>query len=108
MAFVVKIKFQEDTRRISLGMNLLLSHLNGPAIYTIQSERAPEFHELTQIAKQLFGVQDPHFKYEDDEKDLVTITSNIELKEAIAVSAKTGSILRLFLSGMFDIVCINH
>jgi len=79
MAFVVKIKFQEDTRRISL-------------------ERAPEFHELTQIAKQLFGVQDPHFKYEDDEKDLVTITSNIELREAIVVSAKTGSILRLFLS----------
>eukprot|EP00026_Physarum_polycephalum_P006536 Phypoly_transcript_06584.p1 GENE.Phypoly_transcript_06584~~Phypoly_transcript_06584.p1 ORF type:complete len:510 (+),score=78.76 Phypoly_transcript_06584:83-1531(+) len=79
MAFVLKIKFQEDTRRISL-------------------ERAPEFHELTQIAKQLFGVQDPHFKYEDDEKDLVTITSNIELREAIAVSAKTNSILRIFLN----------
>lgn len=79
MAFVVKIKFQEDTRRISL-------------------ERAPEFHEITQIAKQLFGVQDPHFKYEDDEKDLVTITSNLEMKEAIAVSVKTSTILRLFLS----------
>lgn len=79
MVFVLKIKFQEDTRRISL-------------------ERAPEFHEITQIAKQLFGVQDPHFKYEDDEKDLVTITSNLEMKEAIAVSVKTGTILRLFLS----------
>jgi hypothetical protein len=69
--------------------------------FTLSSlERAPEFHELTKIAKQLFGVQDPHFKYEDDEKDLVTITSNIELREAIAVSATTGSILRLFLNGM--------
>jgi PB1 domain len=63
------------------------------------ADRAPEFLELTQIAKQLLGVQDPHFKYEDDEKDLVTITSNIELREAIAVSVKSGSILRLFLTG---------
>jgi hypothetical protein len=68
--------------------------------FTLSPERAPEFHEVTQIAKQLFGVQDPHFKYEDDEKDLVTITSNIELREAIAVSEKTGGILRLFLNGM--------
>lgn len=79
MTFVIKIKFQEDTRRISL-------------------DRVPEFPELIQIAKQLFGVQEPHFKYEDDEKDLVTITSNIELKEAIAVSTKTGAVLRLFLT----------
>lgn len=79
MTFVVKIKFQEDTRRISL-------------------DRAPEFQELSQIAKQLFNIQDPHFKYEDDEKDLVTITSDLELREAIAVSTKTGTVLRLFLT----------
>jgi hypothetical protein len=79
MSFVIKIKFQDDTRRISL-------------------DRAPEFAELAQIARQLFGVQEPHFKYEDDEKDLVTITSNIELREAIAVASKAGTVLRLFLA----------
>lgn len=79
MDFVVKIKFQEDTRRISLA-------------------RAPDFQELAQISKQLFNVNEPHFKYEDDEKDLVTITSDLELREAIAVSTKTRTVLRLFLT----------
>jgi len=79
MSFVVKIKFEEDTRRISLA-------------------RTPDFHEIAQIAKQLYNVQEPHFKYEDDEKDLVTITSDLELIEAIAVSNKTSTVLRLFLT----------
>lgn len=58
----------------------------------------------------MFGVTEPHFKYEDDEKDLVTITSDLELREAVAVSAKTGTVLRLFLTGLLfsSLNCIVH
>lgn len=77
--YVLKLKFQEDTRRISL-------------------ERVPDFPELVQISKQLFGVQEPQFKYEDDEKDLVTIASNSELREAVSVASNSGTILRIFLN----------
>lgn len=28
------------------------------------TERTPEYSELVQIAKQMFMVQEPHFKYE--------------------------------------------
>lgn len=76
--FVVKIKFQDDTRRISL-------------------DRAPEYQELVQIAKQMFTVQEPHFKYEDDEGDMVTIASPVELREAISLAAKANAVLRLSL-----------
>lgn len=78
MAFVVKIKFGEDTRRISL-------------------DHTPNFQELAQLAKQLFGINSPLFKYEDDEKDLVTLTSDLELKESISLASKSGTILRLFV-----------
>lgn len=64
------------------------------------AERAPEFPELVQISKQLFGVQEPQFKYEDDEKDLVTIASSNELREAVTLATKSSSVLRIFLFGM--------
>lgn len=79
-SLVLKIKFGDDTRRISL-------------------ERAPGFAELVNITKQLFGLsEEPEVKYEDDEKDLVTITSEIELKEAFTVALKSSNVLRLFIS----------
>jgi len=81
MSLVLKIKFGDDTRRISL-------------------DRAPSFEELVNITKQLFGLsEEPVVKYEDDEKDLVTIASEIELKEAFAVALKSSNVLRLFISG---------
>jgi hypothetical protein len=78
---VLKITFGEDTRRISL-------------------DRAPSFEELRQIVKQLFNIPHSTFvlKYEDEEKDQITIASDSELNEAIAVASKHFSnILRLFV-----------
>jgi len=78
---VIKIKFGEDLRRVSLA-------------------RTPSFEELSSIVKQLFGVSyDLLLKYEDDEKDLVTVTSDAELQEAFAIAATHFSnLLRLFAS----------
>lgn len=75
---VFKIKFGEDTRRISL-------------------DRAPSFDELKQIVKQLFNISQPFIlKYEDEEKDLITIASDGELNEALLVASKHFSnLLRL-------------
>jgi len=78
MPCVFKLKLAEDTRRISL-------------------ERPPSLDELKQITKQLFKInEDFIYKYEDDEKDEVSVTSDAELNEAIDVSARHfSSILRL-------------
>lgn len=79
MSIILKVKLGDEIRRISL-------------------ERAPSFDELRKIVAQLFGPSNYAIKYEDDEKDLVTITSDIELKEAITITAAPSSnILRLFL-----------
>lgn len=77
--FVLKIKFENDIRRISL-------------------ERTPNFEELLQVVKQLFSVSDPVIKYEDDEKDLVTVSSDMELKEAYSVATKTSNIIHLYVT----------
>jgi next-to-BRCA1 protein 1 len=80
MAIVVKIKFNDDTRRITL-------------------ERNPSFDELVAIVKQLFGTTgDFVLKYEDDEKDFVTVTSDMELREALTIAARSNNVLRLFVS----------
>ncbi len=63
---------------------------------------------MVQIAKQLFGIQLPPFKYEDDEKDLVTITSDTELREANSLAAKSGVLLRLFVSGTLIVFFLVH
>lgn len=51
------------------------------------------------IAKQLFGVVAPTFKYRDDEQDLITVTSDMELREAITIARKNNSILRVIVAG---------
>lgn len=80
MTLVLKIKLNDDTRRISL-------------------ERTPSYDELVQIVKQLFGLAtDFVVKYEDDEKDLVTISSDAELREALTVASKENNVLRIFIS----------
>ena len=80
---VFKIKFGEDTRRISL-------------------DRAPSFDEMKQIVKQLFNIPQMFvLKYEDEEKDQITIASDSELSEALSVASKHFSnLLRLFVFGM--------
>lgn len=72
--------------------------MNNPPYYRL--ERTPTFEEIIILTKQLFGLTgEPVIKYEDDEKDLVTITSELELKEALAVATKSSNVLRLTVSG---------
>jgi len=67
-SYVLKIKYNDDMRRISF-------------------ERIPQFDELVKAVIQLFQLSSaPLIKYEDDEKDLVTITSDVELREAFSVA----------------------
>jgi next-to-BRCA1 protein 1 len=86
MVLVLKIKFGDDTRRLTV-------------------ESAPTFAQLTVLLKQLFpNLSDPfQVKYEDEDRDLITITTDLELKESVNVSSVTQSslgapVLRLFLT----------
>lgn len=78
MSFVLKIKFQEDTRRISTAT-------------------APTFQKLNDLIYQLYpNLPGRSFtiKYLDDDQDLITVTCDMELKEAVAINKK---MLKLFL-----------
>jgi next-to-BRCA1 protein 1 len=79
MSVILKLNFDEDTRRFSL-------------------ERAPDFAELVNLARSLFNIQNPAFRYQDDEKDMITVTSDMELREAVNLAKKTNSILKVFVS----------
>lgn len=86
MVLVLKIKFGEDTRRLTV-------------------ESAPTFAQLVVLLKQLFpNLREPfQVKYEDEDKDLITITTDVELKESVNVCSITQSslgspVLRLFLT----------
>jgi len=83
MAVVLKIKYLEDTRRITL-------------------QNVPSFQELVGITRKLYNDFDGKqiiIKYLDDDQDMVTLSSDIELQEAIHVSSKTHPpVLRLFIS----------
>jgi len=78
---VLKIKYKEDTRRITV-------------------EKEPSFSELNATLTKLFGLTEAFsVKYLDDDDDMITITSELELKEALAVSRKQAPhVLRLFLT----------
>jgi len=79
-AVIIKASFNGDLRRIS--------------------SQVKNFEQLRQVLQNLFGSLPQVFtlKYQDDDNDFITITSDIELEEAItlAVSKKTN-ILRLFI-----------
>lgn len=82
MSLVLKISYNDDIRRVSL-------------------ENTSNFAQLTTIIRNLFKFgpnAELVVKYEDDEKDLVTITSDLELKEAVGLASKTNSVLRLYVS----------
>jgi len=76
MSVILKLRFEEDTRRFSL-------------------ERAPDYAELVNLARQLFGIQTPTFRYQDDEQDWITVTSDMELREAVNLAKTTNSILKI-------------
>lgn len=62
------------------------------------------YQELVQLTTQLFGVVPARFQYQDDEEDMITVTNDLELSEAVSVSVKSKSILRVFVIGMQSII----
>jgi uncharacterized lipoprotein len=64
---VLKVKYGEDTRRLTL-------------------ERTPNYSELFGLLQKLFNLNNFAIKYEDDDGDKVTITSDMELNEAVNVA----------------------
>jgi hypothetical protein len=85
MVLVLKIKYGEDTRRITV-------------------EHVPNFQQLVALLKQLFpNLEDPfQIKYTDEDQDMITVTSDLELKESVNVASVTQSslgapVLRLFV-----------
>jgi len=86
MVLVLKIKYGEDVRRLTV-------------------EHAPSFQQLTVLIKQLFNNLKEQFqvKYTDEDNDLITVTNDAELKEAVNVSSAItqsslgAPVLRLFV-----------
>lgn len=88
MVFVLKIKFGEDTRRVTV-------------------EHVPNFEQLIALLKQLFpNLQDPfQIKYIDEDQDMITVTSDLELKESVSTSSVTQSsmgaqVIKFFIFGL--------
>jgi len=86
MVLVLKIKLGEDTRRLTV-------------------ESAPTFAQLVVLLRQLFpNLRDPFtVKYQDEDGDFITVTTDLELKESVNVCSVTQSslgapVLRLFLT----------
>jgi len=82
MSFPVKISFNDDIRRVSLEKNIT-------------------YEELVRTSRSIFkfsSTSELVIKYEDDEKDIVTVSSDLELKEAVALAGRIGKVLRLFVS----------
>jgi len=82
MSFPVKISFTDDIRRVSLEKNIT-------------------FEDLLRTSRSIFkfpATSELVIKYEDDEKDLVTVSSDLELKEAVSLAGRIGKVLRWFVS----------
>eukprot|EP01113_Clastostelium_recurvatum_P044798 TRINITY_DN75_c0_g1_i9.p1 TRINITY_DN75_c0_g1~~TRINITY_DN75_c0_g1_i9.p1 ORF type:complete len:568 (+),score=199.82 TRINITY_DN75_c0_g1_i9:205-1704(+) len=83
MSLTLKIKFGDDLRRITV-------------------ERTPLFSELQSLLHQLFpNLRDRAFvvKYQDSENDMVTISSDLEAKEAVDLAKQhMAGLLRLFVA----------
>ena len=77
---VIKVKYGEDTRRVTIS-------------------QIPQYSELVALLQKLFEFNDYIIKYEDTDGDQVTISSDMELTEAINLATNSqGNMLRLFLS----------
>jgi len=77
---VLKIKYGEDTRRISVDLPLTIKQLFG-----ILQEIFPTLGQFT-------------VKYVDEDNDYITVSSDLELREALNVANKQqNNILRLFV-----------
>jgi hypothetical protein len=82
MPIVLKVKFGDDTRRLTL-------------------EREPTFGELVELIGKLYVNLPTNYavKYIDEDEDQVTIGSDLELNEAIRISGGSNAVLRLFITG---------
>jgi hypothetical protein len=90
---VVKIKYNEETRRITL-------------------DKVPTYQELLDLLHQLFpetvngGFQ---VKYEDEDKDMITVSTDKEIVEAVNVAMKSKvlrlTLVRTYLFAIFAIFC---
>ncbi|KYQ91468.1 ZZ-type zinc finger-containing protein [Tieghemostelium lacteum] len=81
MSLILKVQYGDDTRRVSL-------------------DREPTYSELKKMTMNFFNLQENNFqiKYFDDEGDKITVTSDIEIREAFNFARKkTPALLKLFI-----------
>jgi hypothetical protein len=72
MSLIVKLKFENDTRRITVNPDFT-------------------FDSLVELATKLFQTTEKlSFKYQDEDSDFITISSDLELAEAIKVHQQLG------------------
>jgi len=69
---VVKLKYGDEVRRVTVG----------------KEGNCPSYEELSSTIKKLYTDKDLVIKYEDDEFDLVTVSSDEEMQQAAQVFSK--------------------
>src|SRR5687768_7086918 len=76
----IKAKYEENIRRFQINPNISFK----------------EFTDLIlSVFQNTFKLDKVIFKYQDDEKDFIDLSSDDELKEAIRISTKTNGFLRI-------------
>jgi len=83
MELTIKVKYEQDLRRLKL-------------------RNVPTFDQLETVIRNLFTLEQGTslvLRYQDEDEDMITISSSIELEEALAlVSKQNPPILRLHVS----------
>ncbi len=84
MSLVIKFHLNDETRRVTL-------------------EKIPSYSDIIETARQLFPTLEKFtLKYEDDEKDIITLANDKDVSEALNVVAKTN-VLRLTIFRTYSI-----
>jgi len=83
MELIIKAKYEQDTRRLTV-------------------RNTPTYDQLEVVIRNLFSIPKEVpiiLRYEDEDKDLITVSSAIELEEALSVISRQKPFLfRLFVS----------
>jgi len=83
---------------------LALKFIFGEEIRRTPIDGCPSFKVLSELTRELFAIEHFSLKYEDEEGDLVTVKTDLEVEEAVRVATKHfNSVLRIHVVALASI-----